>query len=167
MQRKTIARFRTSVIGVALAAALLVVVWKLFAGGAVAPAVTDGKSEPAKVKVVRPAACGCCGNYIAYLKKKGFDVDTEFVNETDDRSKRFGIPEDLGSCHTAVVGGYVVEGHVPVEAIEKLLKDRPKIKGIALPGMPAGSPGMPGLKNGKFDVESFTDDGTTETFMKI
>jgi len=77
-----------------------------------------------------------------------------------------GIPQDMLSCHTTIIGGYVVEGHVPLEAVEKLLVEKPDIRGIAMPGMPSGSPGMPGLKS-TFSVHSLMHDGGTSLFVKM
>lgn len=95
-----------------------------------------------EITVYKDPNCGCCVNYIAYLKQKGFKVN---VVNTDDRSQ-FDIPAGMESCHTAVIGEQIIEGHVPIEGIEAMLESN--ARGVALPGMPAGSPGMPGLKKG-------------------
>ncbi len=125
------------------------------------------RAEHPKVTVYRSPTCGCCGNYVAYLKKKGFEVETEFVDSTNEIQNQYGVPGNLRSCHTTVIGGYAVEGHVPIEAVAKLLKERPAIKGIAIPGMPSGSPGMPGSKRDAFSVYSFEEDGRSDIFISI
>jgi len=96
--------------------------------------------------------CGCCHEYIPYLEDNGFTVETVSITDVTGTKADLGIPEEAWSCHTAVIGDYVVEGHVPVEAIDKLLAERPRIDGIALPGMPPGSPGMGGEKTEPFQI---------------
>ncbi len=91
-------------------------------------------------------ACGCCVNYIGYLRDSGFNVKATLVNDVKDAKDKLNIPGELRSCHTTKIGDYFVEGHMPVEAIKKLLTEKPQIDGIALAGMPSGSPGMPGAK---------------------
>ncbi|MDP3957829.1 MAG: DUF411 domain-containing protein [bacterium] len=120
-----------------------------------------------EVMVYKTSTCGCCGAFISYLKKKDVAVKMENVTDLDAVKRQYGVPSELSSCHTSIVDGYVVEGHVPFEAIEKLLNERPNIKGIALPGMPSGTPGMPGPKFEKWDIRSFTEDGTVGTFTII
>lgn len=120
-----------------------------------------------EVMVYKTSTCGCCNAYISYLRQKGVTVKTEDVKNLDDIKRQYGVPTEFSSCHTSIVDGYVVEGHIPFEAIEKLLNEKPNIKGIALPGMPSGTPGMPGPKTEKWDIRSFTEDGTVGTFMSI
>ena len=120
-----------------------------------------------EVTVYKTPTCGCCAVFISYLEKKDVAVKIENVKSLDDIKKRNGIPSELWSCHTSIVDGYVVEGHVPIEAIEKLLSEKPNIKGIALPGMPSGTPGMPGPKTEKWEIRSLNEDGTVGTFMTI
>ena len=114
----------------------------------------------------RSPTCGCCGAWAAYIRRAGFSIT--IVNETDlsPIKSRAGVPDALQSCHTAFIDGYVVEGHVPVEAIEKMLSDRPAIKGISVPEMPTGSPGMevPMMKPEPFKVVAFSQGGSS-TFM--
>lgn len=124
----------------------------------------------AKATVVASSTCGCCKLYGQYLKQQGFDVDFDFKSQEGINSfkKDNGIPENLQSCHTTRIGDYLVEGHIPVEAIFKLMEEKPGIKGIALPGMPSASPGMPGPKFGPFDIKSMMSDGTDGgTFMQL
>ena len=120
-----------------------------------------------EIMVYKTPTCGCCGAFISYLKKKDVAVKMENVANLDAVKRQYGVPSELSSCHTSIIDGYVVEGHIPLEAIEKLLSERPNIKGIALPGMPSGTPGMPGTKFDKWDIRSFTDDGTVGTFTTI
>ncbi len=101
-----------------------------------------------------------------YLQDNGFQVKVVESGDTDVED-RMGVPPDMRSCHTMVIGDYFVEGHVPVEAIRKLLEERPAIKGIALPGMPDGSPGMTGTKAGPFVIYAVAADGSTSEFMRI
>lgn len=112
--------------------------------------------SPVEVKgtmtVYASPTCGCCHEYIPYLEANGYKVETVTIDDTTPIKQKYDIPEEAWSCHTGLIDGYVVEGHVPVEAIDELLDKRPKIDGIALPGMPAGSPGMNGTKTGPFEV---------------
>ncbi len=118
------------------------------------------------VKVFKGKYCGCCELYVGYLENKGFKVNVTVVEDIQLEHKKFGVADEMSSCHISEIGGYVVVGHVPVEAIEKLLKERPEIRGIALPGMPSGSPGMPGEKLKPFVIYSLHDSGT-DVFMKL
>ena len=108
------------------------------------------KSE--NVVIYKSPNCGCCEVYSSYLKREKVPVDVRNVTDMNEVKTRLNIPPQLQSCHTAEVGGYVVEGHVPLEVIEKLLTERPQIQGVALPGMPSGSPGMPGPKAAPFVI---------------
>ena len=123
-------------------------------------------SRPAVI-VHRSPTCGCCGAWANHLRRAGFPVT--IVNEADmaPAKSRSGVPDALQSCHTAFIDGYVVEGHVPVEAIEKLLAERPAILGIAVPDMPGGSPGMEvlGTRPDPFKVMTFTKSGSNEVFI--
>ena len=131
------------------------------AAGAVAGAETKLSAT-----VYKSPTCGCCGEDISYLKKQGFEVKTENKTDMSAIKVQYGIPENMQSCHTTVMGDYVVEGHIPVEAIQKLLTEKPDIGAIALPGMPQGSPGMPGVKEGKFEIFGLKD-GESEEFMSL
>ena len=111
--------------------------------------------------------CDCCEGYADYLRGHGFTVTVKPTDELAEISRKAGIPADLEGCHTAFIGDYVVEGHVPVGAIEKLLAERPPIKGITLPGMPAGSPGMYGNNSGPFTIYAIDKDGQSSVFMTV
>lgn len=108
------------------------------------------------ITVYKSPTCGCCGNYIAELRRQGASVDVKEISDAEMTAKKreLGVPQKLESCHTSIIDGYVIEGHVPMEAVARLLSERPAIKGIALPGMPAGSPGMSGVKTGPFEVQT-------------
>jgi len=120
-----------------------------------------------EITVFKDANCGCCKDWVEHLRKHSFAV---IAKDTSDLSgiKRTGrVPERLHSCHTAFVNGYVVEGHVPAADIQRLLKEKPKVAGIAVPGMPAGSPGMEvGGRKDAYDVIAFNRDGSTRVFAK-
>ena len=103
--------------------------------------------------------CSCCEGYAAYLRQNGFVVDVKPTNDLAEISQKAGVPEALQGCHTMFVNGYVVDGHVPVNVIRKLLAERPAIAGITLPGMPTGSPGMTGSKAGPFTIYAVAKNG--------
>ena len=109
------------------------------------------------VTVTRDPSCGCCGAWAEHLEAAGFPVRMVETDELDAVKRRLGVPEELASCHTAEVGGYVVEGHVPAPAVRRLLAERPSATGLAVPGMPAGSPGMdfPGVTPENYEVILF------------
>lgn len=128
---------------------------------------SDGEYIASAV-VHKTPACGCCGVYASYLGKRNFDVEISDVEDLRPIKESLGVPYELESCHTTEVGGYVVEGHIPTEAIENLLSEKPDIKGIGMAGMPSGSPGMPGPKNGDFVIYEITHDGERgDVFMTI
>jgi len=120
-------------------------------------------SQPPTVSVVRDTGCGCCLNWVAHLRRAGFKTT---VTESPNRAASSRVPTALRSCHTGTVDGYLIEGHVPVADITRLLQTRPKILGIAAPGMPAGSPGMevPGGTVAAYDVVAFDAAGKTSVF---
>lgn len=124
-------------------------------------------AAPLTVMLYKNPECGCCDGYADYLRQHGFAVTAKATPDLSEISRKAGIPPDLQGCHTAFIGDYVVDGHVPVEAIEKLLAERPAIKGITLPGMPPGSPGMPGDKMEPFTVFAIGTDGKPKIFMTI
>lgn len=112
-------------------------------------------------------SCGCCDVHSRYLDSKGFDIKMNNLQDISGIKSKYNIPYELQSCHTAIIGDYFVEGHIPIEAINKLLTEKPNIKGIAMPGMPSGSPGMPGAKTQDFVIYSVNNDGSYEEFMRI
>lgn len=135
-----------------------------------APAIafaTTVRAAPVPVMLYKNPECDCCEGYAAYLRKHGFTVTVKASNDLAEISRKAGIPPELEGCHTAFIGDYVVDGHVPVEVINKLLTEHPQIKGITLPGMPAGSPGMTGNKAGPFTIYAISQDGTPSVFMTL
>lgn len=117
--------------------------------------------------VYKSPNCGCCGAWAQYAKAKGMDIEVKEVQNMGQIKDEQGVPSELGSCHTTVLDDYVVEGHVPAEAVEKLLEEEPDIHGIGMPGMPQGSPGMPGPKQGEWTISSFTENGEISEFMTV
>ena len=122
-------------------------------------AFVPGLSAAEKATVYKDPGCGCCNEYIAYLQQHGFDVTAINTRNLDQVKRQHGVPPGFESCHTVLVGGYVVEGHVPVGVVNRLLAEKPAVKGISLPGMPLGSPGMNGPKSGPFVIYSFSEQG--------
>lgn len=111
------------------------------------------------IQVFRSASCGCCGKWLQHLKENNFNVKDLVVNDVSLIKAKYGIPKELASCHTALIGGYLVEGHVPASDIEKLLATKPKLAGISVPGMPSGSPGMEmGGRKDPYQVIGFDKD---------
>ena len=121
-----------------------------------------------KIDIYKSLTCGCCDVYSRYVDGKiSSKVNTFNLQDLNEIKERYGIPSEMGSCHTTIIGKYFVEGHIPLEAVERLLKEQPDIKGIAMPGMPEGSPGMPGSKRGDFIIYAVKNDGSYEEWMKI
>ena len=119
------------------------------------------------ITVYKSATCGCCSAWIEHLQENGFEVTFENVTNLSVYKQKADLPYGLGSCHTGFVDGYAVEGHVPAEDIKRLLTEKPDIRGIAVPGMPMGSPGMDfGSRRESYQTLSFTRDGNTEVFAE-
>ena len=114
--------------------------------------------------VYKDPDCGCCKSWVEYMRKHGFRVDAKDTRDMDQVKVNLGVPQSLVSCHTALVGGYIIEGHVPAADIERLLKQKPKIAGLAVPGMPVGSPGMEGSPPVHYQVIAFERSGKTHVF---
>lgn len=125
------------------------------------------KAAPVAVTLYKNPECGCCEGYADYLRQHGFAVVSKPTNELAEISRKAGIPTELQGCHTSFIGDYVVDGHVPVEAIARLLAEHPAIKGIALPGMPEGSPGMFGEKAGPLTIYAIGEAGESAIFMVL
>lgn len=123
------------------------------------------EKEPV-ITVYKDPNCGCCNDWVAHLIKHGFRVTGKNTAEMTEIKRGLGVPEDLDSCHTGVVNGYVIEGHVPAADIKRLLKAKPRVVGLAVPGMPMGSPGMEGPRVDRYDVLSFDKSGKTQVFAK-
>lgn len=144
-------RRRVFVIAAGAAAAAL--------GGGAMPSA--GAMAPARHRVVlyKDPQCGCCEEYAAHLRRNGYEVTVVPTHDLALIKQQHGVPAPLESCHTTLVEGYVVEGHVPARTLDRLLAEKPTIKGISLPGMPPGSPGMTGAKAGPFTIYAIEQDG--------
>ena len=119
----------------------------------------------ATLVVTRSAYCGCCKHWVEHMKKAGFAVEVHEVDDVAATAKRLGVPDDLRSCHTSQIGGYVIEGHVPAADVKRLLATRPKAAGLAVPGMVVGSPGMEhGDHKQPYKVILFDKSGKTRVF---
>jgi hypothetical protein len=141
LQRKIISAIAAAMLGLPLAA------------HAAAPVIEVYKSE----------SCGCCSGWVKHLEENGFKVKAHNVDNPADYRQKFGMPQQLGSCHSAKVAGYALEGHVPASDIKRLLATRPKATGLAVPNMPMGSPGMEGPRKDAYDV-LLVKDGKTSVF---
>ena len=113
------------------------------------------------IEVYKSASCGCCSEWIKHLESNGFTVRAKNVEMPAQYRKLAGIPDALGSCHTGIVHGYAIEGHVPASDIKRLLREKPQAKGLAVPAMPMGSPGMEGPRKDPYDVFLVKANGTT------
>ena len=121
--------------------------------------------EPIVIEVYRSPSCGCCSKWLAHLKENQFDVIDHVTNDVQAIKDKYGVPENMASCHTALVNGYVVEGHVPATDIKKLLKLKPAVIGISVPGMPVGTPGMEmGGRKDAYKVVSFDKENKYQVF---
>ena len=134
--------------------------------------VTDKKDALANidnkqiVEVFKTPTCGCCYGYVLFLEKEKYKVKQTDMRSLHSIKQKYNIPIEMQSCHTTIMGEYFIEGHVPIEAINKLLKEQPDIDGIALPGMPIGTPGMPGDKDEPYVIYQLTE-GKFSVFMTI
>ncbi len=129
---------------------------------------SGAQAELAKdIVVYKSPHCGCCTKWVSYLEGKGYQVEAINTADVYAWKKKYAVPEKIAACHTAVIDGYVVEGHVTDRDIKRLLLTRPNIRGIAVPGMPVGTPGMEnGNAREAYDVISFDEEGRTEVFVK-
>jgi len=145
--------------------------WSVWVGGlvtlvgAVAFMATQ-QSVAADVVVYKSPTCGCCGKWIEHMEKAGFSVDVENRQDLRPIKAELGVPRRMQSCHTAEVGGYLVEGHVPVDLVQRMLDEKPDIKGLAVPGMPMGSPGMEGPSKDDYDVFAIDKNGRAKVFAR-
>lgn len=134
--------------------------------GMMTPLVARAEKKT-QIRVYKTSTCGCCVDWITHLEQNGFDVIAHNVPKTGPYRLKFGVPPDMASCHTAVVDGYALEGHVPATEIRRLLIERPKALGLAVPGMPVGSPGMEvdGTRRDAFDVVLFGEEGSRKVYQ--
>ncbi|MEO8192738.1 MAG: DUF411 domain-containing protein [Gemmatimonadales bacterium] len=129
------------------------------------PIVVATNTLPAPtIEVYKDASCGCCKEWIKHLEQNGFKVEAIDMPDLSAVKTKYGVKPEIQACHTAVVNGYVVEGHVPADVILKMLKDKPAIVGLAVPGMPMGSPGMEGPTKERYDVLTFDRAGRTTVY---
>ena len=132
---------------------------------AFSPAVRGFAPAP-KMQVFKTPTCGCCGKWVEHMRAAGFDVSVQDVPGTAEYRRKYGVPDELQSCHTAVVNGYAVEGHVPAADVHRLIRSGAKAKGLAVPGMPMGSPGMEGPRSDAYSVMLFHADGRASVYQK-
>jgi len=137
----------------------------LFGGGVAVAAQPLSEDNKADVTVYKTEFCGCCTKWTDQLENSGLSVEVIIVDETSSVRSRLGVPQELASCHTAVAAGYWIEGHVPTDLVQQLITEQPAdIKGIALPGMVPGSPGMETPNPSTYKVLSVDDDGNIATY---
>lgn len=124
-------------------------------------------AQARNITVYRSPSCGCCGGWIDYMKKQGFQTKDLLTSDLEAVKQKYKVPDKLTSCHTAVINGYVIEGHVPANDIKRLLQEKPNVAGISVPQMPVGTPGMEaGDRRDPFTVFSFDKKGTAKVFNK-
>jgi len=120
-----------------------------------------------KGAVYKNATCGCCGAWVEHMERNGFELTTNNVDNLQPIKEKVGVPFGMGSCHTAEIGGYFIEGHVPAEEVKRLLEEKPKAKGLTVPAMPIGSPGMEsGDRVDPYEVLLVHEDGTTSVWAR-
>ena len=139
----------------------------VIASAIVLGSVLPGLLRPAwaaDVVVYKSPTCGCCNKWVTHLEKHGFRVETHDERNMSRIKSELGVPRYLHSCHTAKVGDYIVEGHVPADEITRLLSEKPGVRGLAVPGMPMGSPGMEGPRKDAYDILTFDEAGRTSVF---
>jgi len=122
--------------------------------------------EPHAMQVYKSATCRCCQKWVDYVQSHGYAVTVSNVPDVNEVKRKLGVPSGASACHTAVVGGYFIEGHVPVEDISRLLAEHPDIAGLAVPGMPIGSPGMEGPSAQPYSVLAVQKDGKLKVFAE-
>jgi hypothetical protein len=129
--------------------------------------VAELPPEALQVVSFRSPTCGCCAGWVEHMRNQGFQVEDNVVEDMEAIKREHNIPTDLASCHTAIVNGYIVEGHIPAADVQRLLTEQPDVAGIAVPGMPIGSPGMEsGDMRQPYAVYTFTEDGAVEVFQE-
>ena len=129
-------------------------------------AADQARTPTPMMSVFKTPTCGCCAKWVDHMRQNGFTVHVTDLNDLSSVKSKHGVPARLQSCHTGVVNGYVVEGHVPAADVKRLIKEKPAIVGITVPGMPAGSPGMevPGITPPPYDVLTFDKAGATKVY---
>ena len=132
---------------------------------ALVASVTPTAQVATPITVYKTPTCGCCGKWVDHMRKSGFNPTVTDLPNLAAVKQSAGVPANLQSCHTSTIAGYAIEGHVPADVVRQLLKEKPKVGGIAVPGMPAGSPGMeqPGRQD-KYDIVAFGKDGSQQVY---
>ena len=143
--------------------------WAIWLGGLVTVLgvlvlLFNQQTVAADIVVYKSPTCDCCGKWVEHMEKAGFSVDVENMHDVAPIKREFGVPGRMQSCHTAKVGDYFVEGHVPADLVERLLADKPDIKGLTVPGMPMGSPGMEGPRKDPYKVIAIGKDGRARVY---
>jgi len=136
------------------------------APSAVSAAQSTSATSAIPVKVYKDPNCGCCNKWVEHLRDHGFSVETIDMPDVSMVKEKHGIGPELRSCHTAVIGDYAIEGHVPADVIRKMLEEKPAIAGLAVPGMPMGSPGMEGATKERYDILTFDRAGRTTVYAQ-
>ncbi|TVQ17692.1 MAG: DUF411 domain-containing protein [Leptolyngbya sp. DLM2.Bin15] len=162
--------FTSRLLGISLGAASLMAT----ACASAAAPTTQKSLAPEKQSLVQPKlivfrspTCSCCGQWVEHMEAAGFRVEDHVTDDMTAIKQQYGVPDTLSSCHTALVGGYVIEGHVPASDVQRLLREQPDVVGLAVPGMPIGSPGMEmGDEVEPYTVIAFTQTGETLTFAE-
>ena len=124
------------------------------------------QSVAADIVVYKSPTCGCCGKWVKHMEDAGFSVDVENRGDLTPTKAELGVPGRMQSCHTAKVGDYIVEGHVPADLVKRMLDEQPDIKGLAVPGMPMGSPGMEGPRKDPYNVIAVGNDGSARVYAQ-
>lgn len=136
--------------------------------GRPAAPVAGSSAQATPITIYKSSSCECCAKWVDHVRANGFVPTVHDEEDMDAIKAQLGVPEGVRSCHTALVGKYLIEGHVPASDIQRLAKEQPRVTGLAVPGMPSGTPGMapPGAKIVGFEVVAFQLDGTTKTFAR-
>ena len=153
---------RNIFISILLIALVVLVGFYIFGG-----VKNTGTATVLSIDIYKTPSCGCCEVYSKYMSNKGISVKEINLDYLEEIKSKYSIPHEMMACHTSVVGGYAVEGHIPLDVIEKLLAEKPNIKGIAFPGLPSGTPGMPGPKTEEWVVYSIHNDGSISEFLRM
>ena len=159
-------QFKSNILKLATPVVLLVVGFYIFNNLSDKKVAFANINTKQIVEVFKTPSCGCCNGYILFLEKEKFKVKQTDMKSLQTIKQKYNIPLEMQSCHTTIMGEYFIEGHVPYEAVNKLLKEQPDIDGIALPGMPIGTPGMPGEKDEPYVIYQLID-GKSSIFMTI
>ncbi|WP_427160409.1 DUF411 domain-containing protein [Aliinostoc sp. HNIBRCY26] len=146
---------------------VIMIMMGLITGTTASSAIAETLVTP-QVKVYRSPSCSCCGNWLDHIQKQGFKIQADIKTDDIDAIKeKYNLPPELASCHTAIIDGYVMEGHIPADDIKRFLQQKPQLAGLAVPGMPVGSPGMElGNEKDSFTVMAFNHKGETQAFQK-